>query len=108
MNFHNPTVSPLDDPTPMNYGSGPFCLVPGTPDYVNNFWAMTRYIGYFKGWPVAGQLSKYHGYVNTVEETWNFDWTTASQLFKNGDADFIALPSNSFISRTVPERNSAL
>ncbi len=101
VNFHNPTVSPLDNPTPMCYGSGPFCLVPGTPDYVNNFWAMTRYIGYFKGWPAACPATSwpnYAGYVNTVEETWNFAWAAASQIFKNGDADFVAVPSTSFIN----------
>jgi peptide/nickel transport system substrate-binding protein len=101
VNYHNPTVSPLDNPTPMNYGSGPFCLVPGCPDYVNNFWAMTRYIGYHGGWPASfptPSSPNLQGYVNTVEETWNFAWAAASQLFKNGDADFVAVPSLSFIN----------
>jgi peptide/nickel transport system substrate-binding protein len=101
--YHNPSVSPLDNPTPMEYGSGPFCLVPGTPDYVNNFWAMTRYILYFRGWPApfpqSYGIGGPAGYVNTVEETWNFPWATRKQLFMNGDADFIAVPSTSFINQ---------
>ena len=102
VNCHNPPVSPLDSPTPMEYGSGPYCLVPGTPDYVNNFWAMTRNIGYFKSWPASfpqSNTSRPQGYVNTVEETWNFAWAAASQLFKNGDADFVAVPSTSYINQ---------
>ena len=106
VNFHNPTVSPLDDPTPMGYGSGPFCLVPGTPDYVNNYWAMTRYFGYFRGWPASFPPlnPNYRGYVNTVEVTWAFDWATRKMMFMNGDCDFCRASKHFIHQSTVPER----
>ena len=100
VDFHNPTVSPLDDPTPMLYGSGPFILTTGTPDYVNKFWAMYRNVNYWRGWPAAfpvlGGIGP-AGFCNTVEVTWAFGWATRKTMFLQGDADFVALPSTAYI-----------
>jgi peptide/nickel transport system substrate-binding protein len=105
---HNPTISPLDDPFPMSYGSGPFILTPGTPDYNSNFWAMTRYAGYFRGWPadfpvLAGAGPG--GYVNTVEVTWNYVWSARKALFLAGDCDFVALPSLAYMPEMYQSSN---
>ena len=93
-----PAVSPLDDPTPMMYGSGPFQLL--ALDYANNFWEMIRYVNYWAGWPADFPLlagAKPGGYVNDVYETWAFDWATAKAMYLAGDTDFVAVPARSFI-----------
>jgi peptide/nickel transport system substrate-binding protein len=100
VDFHNPTVSPLDDPTPMLHGSGPFILTPGTPDYVSKFFAMYRNVNYWRGFPasfpVLGGIGP-AGFCNTVEVTWAFGWATRKTMFLQGDADFVALPSTAYI-----------
>jgi peptide/nickel transport system substrate-binding protein len=96
---HNPAVSPLDSPTPICYGSGPFILTPGTPDYVSKFWAAYRYIGYWRGWPSPWPTLanvKPAGYPNTIETTWAFGWATRKTMFLQGDCDFVELPSKAF------------
>lgn len=88
-------VSPLDSPTPMEYGSGPFQLT--ALSYASKFWAMTRNLNYWRGWPAKTPSlggSTPAGYVNTIEETWAFTWGTRKALFFNGDCDFVALGSN--------------
>jgi peptide/nickel transport system substrate-binding protein len=100
VNCHNPVVSPLDSPTPMEYGSGPFQLTTGTPNYTSKFWALDRYAGYFRGWPAGFPFllnARPAGFVDTVNVTWAFDWTTRKAMFLNGDCDFCALPSTAYI-----------
>ena len=87
LTYHNPAVSPLDSPTPMEYGSGPFSLVNGTLDYDKEFWYVTRYDGYFRGWPAGFPLifdARPEGFVDTVNVTWASGWAT-SAMFMNGD-----------------------
>jgi peptide/nickel transport system substrate-binding protein len=91
----NPATSPLDTPTPMEYGSGPFTLNASTPDYMNKYWAATRNPNWWGGWPCfypteAGVQTA--GYVNTVEVSWNYALTAAEGYFLAGDCDFIAVP----------------
>lgn len=49
--YHSPTEDrmPLDQPTPLMYGSGPFVV--NTVDYNQDFWAASRNAGYWRGWP---------------------------------------------------------
>jgi len=98
---HNPVISPLDSPTPMCYGSGPFIITTGTPDYVSKFWAAYRNVGYWRGWPapypVLNQI-KPAGFANTIEVTWAFTWATRKTMYLNGDCDFCALPSTAYIN----------
>jgi len=98
--YWNPAVSPLDQPTPIEYGSGPFILTPGTPDYTHNEWAATRNPNYWGGAPEfypteAGVAPA--GYANTIEVSWNYAWSAAQGFFKSGDCDFAALPSLQYI-----------
>ncbi len=100
VNCHNPMVSPLDSPTLMEYGSGPFQLTTGTPNYTDKSWALDRYTGYFRGWPAGFPLllnARPAGFVDTVNVTWAFDWPTRKTMFLNGDCDFVALPSTAYI-----------
>lgn len=92
----NPALSPLDTPTPIEYGSGPFILTPGTPDYTHNEWAATRNPNWWGGAPAfypteAG--AGVAGYANSIEVSWNYAWSAAQGFFKSGDCDFAALPS---------------
>ena len=96
--YVHPDISPLDFPSPMMFGSGPFQLL--TLDWTNSFWELTRYVNYWAGWPadypvLAG--AKPGGYVNDVYNTWAFDWATAKSMFLAGDCDFVIVPSRSFI-----------
>jgi peptide/nickel transport system substrate-binding protein len=93
LDHHNPSVSPLDNPTPMAYGSGPFQLV--TVDYNNNFWNATRNVAYWRDWPAdypAMAASSPAGYVDTIHVTWNFLWGDRLNMFKSGEVDFCAVP----------------
>lgn len=96
INTWNPATSPLDTPTPMEYGSGPYILTPGTPDYTSNYWAGTRNVNWWGGWPCFYPVEAGvgpAGYVNTIEVSWNYAWTAALGYFLAGDCDFVALPS---------------
>jgi peptide/nickel transport system substrate-binding protein len=89
-------LSPLDTPTMITYGSGPFILT--TVDLTNNYWTATRNPAYWRGWPAkfpaeAGVTPA--GYVNTITVTWNFVWETRLTMFLDGDCDFCALGDNS-------------
>jgi peptide/nickel transport system substrate-binding protein len=94
--YWNPAHSPLDYPTPIEYGSGPFILTPGTPDYTTNYWGATRNPNWWGGAPCfypteAGAQPA--GYANTIEVSWNYPWSAAQAYFKSGACDFVALPS---------------
>jgi len=99
VDFNQPLISPLDDPTPMEYGSGPFQLT--ALDYPAKFWAMRRFEGYWRGWPAHDPVlagTSPAGWINTIEETWAFTWGARKTLFLNGDCDFCALPSLQYLS----------
>jgi peptide/nickel transport system substrate-binding protein len=94
---HNPGTSPLDTPTPMMYGSGPFQLL--ALDQANSFWELTRHVAYWSGWPANYPIlqgASPGGYVNDVYMTWAFDWATAKTMYLAGDIDFVAVPQRSF------------
>ena len=94
--YWNPAHSPWDYPTPVNYGSGAFILTPGTPDYTHNYWGATRNPNWWGGAPQfypteAGETPA--GYANTIECSWNYQWSATEGYFKSGACDFAALPS---------------
>jgi peptide/nickel transport system substrate-binding protein len=90
--FHNPDVSPLDNPTPIAMGSGPFMLE--SLDYTAQQWSAARFEDYWDGWPASfpSGHGKPAGYVNSLVVTWAYDWETRETLFLNGDVDFCAVP----------------
>jgi peptide/nickel transport system substrate-binding protein len=93
LNYNNPAVSPLDNPTPMMYGSGPFILT--TLDKTNMFWEMTRNVAYWRGWPADYPTmsgTSPGGYVNSIHETWALDWETRKNMFLNGEIDICTVP----------------
>ena len=95
--YSDPPYSPLDYPTPMEYGSGPYTLTPGTPDYTDNYyWSATRNPNWWGGspdfYPVEAGAQP-TGYVNTIEVSWNYPWAQAVAYFEAGACDIVALPS---------------
>jgi peptide/nickel transport system substrate-binding protein len=96
LTFYNPAIAnyPLDNPTPIMYGSGPFIIT--TVDYNNSLWAGVRNELYWRGWPadfpaVSGTTPA--GFVNTIHVSWAFDWPTRKSMFLAGDCDFCDVPS---------------
>jgi peptide/nickel transport system substrate-binding protein len=92
-----PTISPLDDPTWMEYGSGPFQLqtyITGPTGY----WFATRNVDYWGGWPASypslgTPAVTPAGFVDNVTVTWAYDWATAYTNFLTGACDFVAVPT---------------
>jgi len=96
---NNPEISPLDDPTPIMCGTGPFSLV--TLDYVDMYWQIGRFVDYWRGWPADYPAPPYPsdptnvmpaGYIDTAKVTWAYVWSTRSAMFLAGDVDFCAVP----------------
>jgi peptide/nickel transport system substrate-binding protein len=91
--FHDPQISPLDDPSPIANGCGPFELE--SLDFTAKQWTATRFVDYWDGWPStfpkAGS-AKPAGYVDHIVITWAFTWETRSTMFLAGDCDFCAVP----------------
>jgi peptide/nickel transport system substrate-binding protein len=91
--FRRPQLSPLDDPTPIEMGSGPFYLE--SLDYTAKQWSVLRFVDYHQGWPASWPklgAAQPAGYVNRFVETWAFTWETRSTSFLAGDVDFCAVP----------------
>jgi peptide/nickel transport system substrate-binding protein len=91
--FHDPAVSPLDDPTPVMYGSGPFCLY--ILDHTAKTWILNRFHEYWRGWPatfptMAGASPA--GYVESMSSTWLYGWAARKGMFLAGDVDLCAVP----------------
>jgi peptide/nickel transport system substrate-binding protein len=90
---HNPDISPLDDPSPLMMGSGPFMYE--SLDYTAAQWSVNRFVDYHQGWPAPWPklgAAKPAGYVDHFVETWAFTWETRSTMFLAGDCDFCAVP----------------
>jgi len=104
-----PGLSPLDSPSFLFYGDGPFNLQ--TIDLTNNYWSATRNVNYWRGWPasfprLAGVSPA--GYVNNIEVTWNFVWGTRETMFLHGDCDLCALGSASQIPQLYTTQTGGL
>jgi peptide/nickel transport system substrate-binding protein len=95
LHYRNPDFNeyPLDTPTPIMYGSGPFIMT--TLDYSSNFWSGVRNVEYWRGWPAdfpAMSGSYPAGYVDTIYVTWACTWPTRLNDLATGAADFVAVP----------------
>jgi peptide/nickel transport system substrate-binding protein len=93
VDHHDPAVSPLDDPTPLMYGSGPFMLTEYNLD--NDFYTLNRHVAYWRGWPAPFPSMAYEkpaGYVDEFKCTWAYDWAARKVLFLAGEVDFCAVP----------------
>jgi len=102
-------LSPLDTPSFIVYGSGPFIMT--TIDLTNNYWSATRYVNYWRGWPASFPKEANAapaGYVNTIEVTWNFVWGTRLTMFLDGDCDFCALGEPSQIPQLYTTQTGGL
>jgi len=93
IDFHSPNVSPLDDPTPIMCGSGPFMLE--TLNYTDQYWTTVRNTNYWRGWPAdfpkIGPTAP-EGYVDRVTVTWKYTWEDRKTMFLAGDFDIVAVP----------------
>jgi len=108
--FHNPEVSPLDDPDPILCGTGPFSLV--ILDYVEMYWQIARFVDYWRGWPADWPAPPYPsdptknitpaGYVDTAKVTWKYGWFTRRDMFLAGDVDFCAVPRE-YLSQVIDQ-----
>jgi len=101
INYHDPDESPLDDPTPIMCGTGPFYLE--VLDYTGMYCSVARFPDYWRGWPADWPAPPYPsnpainlkpaGYVNRVKVTWAYIWPTRRDMFLNGDLDFCYVPN---------------
>ena len=95
LTYWNPPVGsqPLDNPTPLMYGSGPFQIT--TLDYTSMFWAGTRHVNYWRGWPADFPMQFAvvpEGYIDTIYVTWANAWATRLADMTSGACDFAAVP----------------
>jgi peptide/nickel transport system substrate-binding protein len=93
IDYHNPEISPLDDPTPIMMGSGPFKLE--TLSYTDEYWTIVRNENYWRGWPADFPKigpSAPAGWVDRVTVTWHYVWEDRKTMFLAGDFDFCAVP----------------
>lgn len=93
INYHNPIESPLDTPTPVMDGTGPFMLE--TLDYTNKYWSAIKNPNYWRGWPAdfpKTARTQPAGYITRMKVTWAYDWPTPKTMLLNGDVDFCAVP----------------
>ncbi|MEM3828144.1 MAG: ABC transporter substrate-binding protein, partial [Conexivisphaerales archaeon] len=96
INYHNPEISPLDDPElggPVMMGSGPFMLE--TLSYTDEYWTIVRNPNYWRGWPADFPKigpSQPVGWVDRVTVTWHYTWEARAPMFLAGDFDFCAVP----------------
>ncbi len=90
--FHNPDISPLDDPSPLMMGTG--CYIFEDLDPATQ-WSAVRFEDYHEGWPASWPKlgsAKPAGYVDRIVVTWAFTWETRSTMFLAGDCDFCTVP----------------
>ena len=92
--YHSPTEDrmPLDQPTPLMYGSGPFVVNRLTTTKTSGLRAETRVTGGAGQRTTAVAGTKPAGYVDTIYVTWAFTWPTRLADITSGTADFVAVP----------------
>jgi peptide/nickel transport system substrate-binding protein len=91
--YHDPEVSPLDEPFPVMMGTGPYKLE--TLSYTDCYWTVVRNENYWRGWPADFPLiagSKPAGWVERITVTWKYVWETRREMFLAGDVDMCAVP----------------
>lgn len=84
ISYHDPVVSPLDDPPEM-MGTGPYKF-----DYWDEDveWSIVKNDNYWQGWPAPGC----GGYVERVTFKLIEEWVTRKMMFIAGDCDLCYVP----------------
>jgi len=100
INYHNPSASSLDNPTPIMCGTGPYRLE--TLDYAQKYVSLVKFDDYWRGWPCvlpappypSNQFTNHKptGFVSRVNVTWAYDWETRKNMFLAGDLDICYVP----------------
>lgn len=87
--YHDPTVSPIDDP-PKMMGTGPYKLK--NINYVAETYELERHVAHFGGWPADGAS----GYVNDVVVQTINEWSSRKLRFLSdspaAQADLTVVP----------------
>jgi peptide/nickel transport system substrate-binding protein len=82
--YHNPEVSPLDDPVAM-CGTGPYFFV----EWISgSHWRIERFVEHWQQWPARDCL----GYLDVIIEKFIAEWPTRKLMFLAGDLDFNYVP----------------
>lgn len=100
--YHNPDVSPLDDPEPIMCGTGPYKGPPYGGEIGEDYWTVVRNVDYWGGWPAKWPGPWYPsyvapdygpaGYLERLTIRSISEWTTRRDMFLAGDADFCYVP----------------
>jgi len=91
--YNMPTISPLDDPTPIMMGCGPFSYE--ALDYTLEQWSVNRFVNYWRGWPIdwpSVQGVGPAGYIDHFVVSWAYEWPAREALLLAGDIDYCAVP----------------
>lgn len=100
--YTRPPRSPLDDPFPIECGTGPYKLSKWDEEY--RYWEAIKFDEYWDGWPAShpappypsfdpyGKHLKPAGYLNRILVTWAYDWPTRYVMFLEGDIDLCEVP----------------
>lgn len=88
--YHDPAVSPLDDPETVMMGTGPYEF-----DYWDKGveWSIVKFDDYWGDWPAKHpEIGESRGYVTRVTEKFIDEWATRKLMFLAGDADIVYVP----------------
>jgi len=95
--YHNPTKSPLDDPTPRMMGTGPYKLF--AISYIAKFWRLVAFkdvkpVTYWGMWPshFSTPSMGYQGYLDAVTHYVVDEWLDRRTAFLACDYDFCYVP----------------
>ena len=101
--FHDPSSSPLDEPTAVMCGTGPYKLESFDRPYQ---WSVTRFEYYWGGWPASWPSPPYsplpssgiqpRGFVDSLTEIVVDEWDLRLSMFLAGDLDIIAVPEDKY------------
>jgi len=88
--YHDPAVSPLDDPEPVMMGTGPYEFDYWEPGIE---WSIYKNDDYWRGWPAQHPIiGSCRGYVTRVTEKYISEWATRKLMFLAGDVDIAYVP----------------
>ena len=99
--YHDPEKSPLDDPTPIMCGTGPYKGPPYGGEISEDYWTIVRNENYWGGWPASWPAPWYPstepgvppaGYLERLTVRSISEWTTRRDMFLAGDCDFCYVP----------------
>jgi len=83
--YHDPDVSPLDDPEPAMCGTGPYILDSWI---YGEEWSIVKFDEYWRGWPAHGC----RGYVERATVKLIASWLARKTMFLDGEVDIAYVP----------------